>query len=217
LKRQTDPKSEMTTKTQVHPYKRGGVGQVHQSILGGKGGIGGVRAKSKKLELVLQPRGQSEYSLVAPIRQTASIFKQPVTVYKEHKSKVKSELKQVTREKPLQLFWTKRLNSLHSISVEDEEVNDRRITLPPKVRSVGPGITDHMLLASISTHLHISKDSAVGQQTSLTLIDKNPAAYINPGQPLMNKITVSEEDINEQEVRVKEARQKLAQVVKSMG
>ena len=30
-----------------------------------------------------------DYSLVAPIRQTASIFKQPVTVFKEHKSKVK--------------------------------------------------------------------------------------------------------------------------------
>ena len=32
--------------------------------------------------------GQCDYSLVAPIRQTASIFKQPVTVFKEHKSKV---------------------------------------------------------------------------------------------------------------------------------
>ena len=54
--------------------------------------------------------------------------------------------------------------------------------------SVGPGITDHMVLASISTHLHISKDSAMGQQTSMSLIEKNPAAYINPNQPLMSKV-----------------------------
>lgn len=31
----------------------------------------------------------TDYNLVAPIRQTASIFKQPVTLYKDHKSKVR--------------------------------------------------------------------------------------------------------------------------------
>ena len=90
-----------------------------------------------------------------------------------------------------------------------------------------------MLLASISTHLHISKDSAVGQQTSMSLIDKNPAAYINPNQPLMAKVEgwflnkrqsslklvflVCDEDILAQEARVKEARQKLAMAVKALG
>ena len=44
-----------------------------------------------------------------PIRQTASIFKQPVTVYKTQESKVKTDLKQGTQEKPKQLFWEKRL------------------------------------------------------------------------------------------------------------
>merc|ERR1712098_211825 len=120
----------------------------------------------------------SGYNLVAPIRQTASIFKQPVTVYKEHKSKVKSELKHVSREKPLQLFWTKRLSSLNTVNVEEGGVHNRRISLPVKLSSVGPGITDHMLLASISTHLHISKDPASGQPTAISTIEKNPAAYI---------------------------------------
>eukprot|EP00091_Calanus_sinicus_P000859 TRINITY_DN10818_c0_g1_i5.p1 TRINITY_DN10818_c0_g1~~TRINITY_DN10818_c0_g1_i5.p1 ORF type:complete len:143 (-),score=33.82 TRINITY_DN10818_c0_g1_i5:255-683(-) len=87
-----------------------------QSILCGRSGhaITGARPKNKKHDIALQPRGgaQSDYSLVAPIRQTASIFKQPVTIYKEHKSKVKSDLKHVSREKPLQVFWTKRLSSL---------------------------------------------------------------------------------------------------------
>merc|ERR1712096_467786 len=189
-----------------------------QSILGkGSHSITG-RQKSKKHEIDLQPRAsQSDYSLVAPIRQTASIFKQPVTVFKEHKSKVKSELKHVSREKPLQLFWTKRLSSLNSVNVDEGEINSRRIPLSHKLSSVGPGITDHMLLASISTHLHISKDSAVGQQANMSLIDKNPAAYVNPNQPLMSKVTVSDEDIFAQEARVKEARMKLAQAVKALG
>lgn len=52
---------------------------------------------------------RSDSSLVPPIRQTASIFKQPVTVYKTQESKVKTDLKQGTQEKPKQLFWEKRL------------------------------------------------------------------------------------------------------------
>ena len=78
--------------------------------------------------------GHSEYNLVAPIRQTASIFKQPVTVYKEHKSKVKAELKHVSREKPLQLFWTKRLSSISTVNVTEPDVTRRRITLPPSLK-----------------------------------------------------------------------------------
>ena len=181
-------------------------------------GITSGRNKNKKHDIALQPRGgvKSDYSLVAPIRQTASIFKQPVTVYKEHKSKVKSDLKTVSGEKPRQLFWTKRLSCLNTVSVGGGEMNTRGMTLPHALRSVGPGITEHMMLASISTHLHNSKDSAVGQKTSF-LTDKNPAAYINPNQPLMSNITVSEEDIIAQEERVKEARQMLAQAVKTLA
>ena len=73
-----------------------------------------------------------------------------------------------------------------------------------------------MLLASISTHLHISKDPASGQTTSPAVIEKNPAAYINPGQPLMCKVSVKEEEILAQELKVKAARLKLAEAVKAL-
>ena len=67
-----------------HPYKKGSGGQ--QSLLIGKSGQSG---KTKKSEGPAgNSGGSSDYNLVAPIRQTASIFKQPVTVYKDHKSKV---------------------------------------------------------------------------------------------------------------------------------
>lgn len=52
---------------------------------------------------------RTDVSLVPPIRQTASIFKQPVTVYKTQDSKSKADLKHGTLEKPNQLFWAKRL------------------------------------------------------------------------------------------------------------
>ena len=180
--------------------------------------------------LLIAGSSQSDYNLVAPIRQTASIFKQPVTVYKDHKSKVKAELKHVSREKPLQLFWTKRLaplninkqSSKEEVSEDDDEKEDEdatkvsKITLPSSIKSTGPGITNQMLLASISTHLHISKDPATGQTSETDSLDKNPSAFINPGQPLMCKMSVSDEEIRAQEIKVKEARQRLAKAIRSL-
>lgn len=53
---------------------------------------------------------RSDASLVPPIRQTASIFKQPVTVHRtQSEGKVKADFKHGTQEKPKQLFWEKRL------------------------------------------------------------------------------------------------------------
>ena len=59
-------------------------------------------------------------SLVPPIKQTASIFKQPVTVVKGHKSKLKNDFKQPGAEKPRQLFWDKRLNGIAAKCSEAE-------------------------------------------------------------------------------------------------
>lgn len=59
---------------------------------------------------------RTDVSLVPPIRQTASIFKQPVTVYKMLDSKVKHELKHGNQEKPKQLFWEKRLEVILIVS-----------------------------------------------------------------------------------------------------
>lgn len=200
-----------------HPYKKGTGGHPHhgQSLIGNKNQS--QSSKKKNDTQAHNAGGHSEYNLVAPIRQTASIFKQPVTVYKEHKSKVKAELKHVSREKPLQLFWTKRLSSINTVNMTEPDVGRRRITLPPSLKATGPGITDHQLLASISTHLHITKDPASGQGATEANIEKNPTAFINPGQPLMCRVSVSDEEILEQEAKVKEARQKLAQAIKALG
>jgi methyl-CpG-binding domain protein 2 len=160
----------------------------------------------------------SDLNLVAPIRQTASIFKQPVTLYKDHKSKVKSDLKTVNKEKPSQLFWAKRLGNLRPGQFEDsnkDQEQKSKLTLP-KVAVVGPGITEKMLLASISTHLHLYKEPAYGQKDSMDLISKNPAAYINPSQPLMQSVKVSDEDISAAEERVKAARNNLALAIKGL-
>jgi len=46
---------------------------------------------------------RNDTSLVSPIRQTASIFKQPVTIIKSQECKVRQELKHGRQEKPRQV------------------------------------------------------------------------------------------------------------------
>lgn len=55
------------------------------------------------LYFVLSRGVRTDASLVPPIRQTASIFKQPVTVYKTQEGKVKSDFKQGPQDKPKQV------------------------------------------------------------------------------------------------------------------
>ena len=48
-------------------------------------------------------RLRNDLSLVSPVRQTASIFKQPVTVVKSQECKVRQDLKHGRQEKPRQV------------------------------------------------------------------------------------------------------------------
>jgi len=233
---------QMSAAASYHP-KSGRSHQHHPSLLGkGNTTISLIsKSKQKKQENSnIKERASSDHNLVAPIRQTASIFKQPVTVYKEHKSRVKNDLKLVNREKPAQLFWTRRLGNLSPSSYAqeneeditddiDEEESDDEIKVVEQhpaaaaaivarsMTAVGPGITETMLLASISTHLHLSKDPACGQKESIAGLEKNPTAFINPNQPLMSNMTVNDDDILAAEQRVRQARIKLAQAIKSLG
>lgn len=154
-------------------------------------------------------------SLVPPIRQTASIFKQPVTVYKTHETEVKKNVK-TDKDKPRQLFWEKRLNNLRT--QQDTEAG-MAMSLPPTVRELeclrGRSSTN-TLLASISTALHLDKKPVVGQDPSDEL-EKNPVVFLNPDQPIVGALQVSDQDIRQQELRVNEARIKLAQAVKALG
>lgn len=57
---------------------------------------------SLTMRLLFSRSVRNDASLVPPIRQTASIFKQPVTIYKTQEGKVK-DIKHGTQEKPKQV------------------------------------------------------------------------------------------------------------------
>ena len=105
---------------------------------------------------------RNDVSLVPPIRQTASIFKQPVTVHKTQKSTVKHELKYGSQEKPKQFFWEKRLEGLRPCNTHGHEL--KAMDLPTGLTAVGPNVSQETLLQSVATALHVSSVPIIGQK-----------------------------------------------------
>lgn len=158
---------------------------------------------------VLNSRGiRTDVSLVPPIRQTASIFKQPVTIHRNHEGKVKTELKHgAQQEKPKQLFWEKRLEGMHACDIDGSEFGP--IELPRGLKPVGPNINNGTLLQSVATALHVTSQPITGQTAPKPALNSNSGVYLNPEQPLMHSVNISEDDIRRQEDRVNNARKRL--------
>lgn len=168
-----------------------------------------------KVDVYYYSRGvRNDASLVPPIRQTASIFKQPVTVYKTQEGKVKTDFKQGPQEKPKQLFWEKRLEGLRACDVDGHEL--RAMELPRGLKAVGPHVNEETLLQSVATALHVSNQPITGQTGSKSALEKNPGVFINPEQPLVQALSVGDDDIKRQEDRVTTARKKLQEAIKGM-
>ncbi|XP_055326673.1 methyl-CpG-binding domain protein 2 isoform X2 [Sitodiplosis mosellana] len=157
---------------------------------------------------------RTDVSLVPPIRQTASIFKQPVTVHRNHDSKVKNDLKHGTsQEKPKQLFWEKRLEGLHACDMDGNDFGP--IELPRGLKPVGPHVDNGTLLQSVTTALHLNSTIAItGQTAPKSALTSNAGVFLNPEQPLMHAVTIHDDDIRRQEDRVTNARKKLQDALK---
>ncbi|XP_056146644.1 methyl-CpG-binding domain protein 2 isoform X2 [Lampris incognitus] len=148
-----------------------------------------------------------------PIRQTASIFKQPVTKVVHHPSnKVKTDLQRAT-EQPRQLFWERRLKGLRTSDVTEEVL--RSMELPKGLQTVGPDASDDTLLLAIASALHMSSAPVTGQTSQAA--EKNPAVWINAAQPLCKAFTITDQHIREQEVKVYQARKSLEEALAADG
>ncbi|XP_059163369.1 methyl-CpG-binding domain protein 2-like [Physella acuta] len=154
-------------------------------------------------------------SLVLPIRQTASIFKQPVTVIRNRQeSKSKGELKHGIQDQPKQIFWEKRLHGLHACDSSEEVIPS--MELPKQMQSVGPELSTENVLQSISAALHINTGPVVGQGASKQAIMKNPSINMDTQQPHIQQVLVSSDDIHRQEQRVQLARRRLQDLIQSL-
>ncbi|MBN3323056.1 MBD3 protein, partial [Atractosteus spatula] len=155
------------------------------------------------------PAGKPDLNTSLPVRQTASIFKQPVTKVTNHPSnKVKTD-PQKAIDQPRQLFWEKKLSGLSAFDIAEELV--KTMELPKGLQGVGPGCTDKTLLSAIASALHTSAAPITGQLS--VAVEKNPGVWLNTAQPLCKAFMVTDEDIRKQEELVYSVRKKLEEAL----
>ncbi|KAM4051486.1 methyl-CpG-binding domain protein 2-like [Anomaloglossus baeobatrachus] len=160
-------------------------------------------------EALNQAKSKPDLNTTLPIRQTASIFKQPVTKITNHpNNKVRSDPQRVI-EQPRQLFWEKRLEGLSASDVTEQVINC--MELPKGLQGVGPGNNEDTLLAAIASALHTSSAPITGQLSAA--VEKNPSVWLNTLQPLCKAFIVTDEDIRKQEERVQHVRKKLEEAL----
>lgn len=111
------------------------------------------------------------------------------------------------QEKPKQLFWEKRLEGMHACDIDGSEFGP--IELPRGLKPVGPNINNGTLLQSVATALHVTSQPITGQTAPKPVLNSNSGVYLNPEQPLMHSVNISEDDIRRQEDRVTNARKRL--------
>ncbi|XP_076880580.1 methyl-CpG-binding domain protein 3b isoform X3 [Brachyhypopomus gauderio] len=157
-----------------------------------------------------QTKGKPDLNTSLPVRQTASIFKQPVTKVTNHPSnKVKTDPQKAV-DQPRQLFWEKKLSGLNAYDIAEELV--KTMDLPKGLQAgVGPGCTDKTLLSAIASALHTSSAPITGQLSAA--VEKNPGVWLNTAQPLCKAFIVTDEDIRKQEELVYNVRKRLEEAL----
>ncbi|XP_037132999.1 methyl-CpG-binding domain protein 3a [Syngnathus acus] len=156
-----------------------------------------------------QIRAKPDLNTTLPVRQTASIFKQPVTKVTNHPSnKVKTDPQRAV-DQPKQLFWERKLSGLSAFDIADELV--KTMDLPKGLQGVGPASSDKTLLSAIASALHTSPAPVTGQLTAA--VEKNPGVWLNTTQPLCKAFVVTDEDIRKQEDLVQNVRRRLEEAL----
>ena len=117
----------------------------------------------------------------------------------------------VTKEKPKQLFWEKRLQGLSATNPVDCSVINS-FSLPDGFKLIGPRIDEKGLIHSLVTSLH-NNTGVKGQDRSVISLEKHPEVWINTEQPLCAPFSVTDTDIKEQEGRVAQVRRQLAEAL----
>jgi len=156
-------------------------------------------------------------SLVLPTRQTASIFKQSVTVVRNRngpEGRSKSDLKHGVQDQPKQVFWEKRLQGLRAYDISEEMIPT--MELPRQLQGLGPDLTTENVLQSVSAALHVSSGPVTGQIQGKQAIMKNPGTNLDPQQPHIQQVTISSDDVHRQEQKVQMARKRLQEMMSSL-
>ncbi|KFQ35915.1 Methyl-CpG-binding domain protein 2, partial [Merops nubicus] len=147
-----------------------------------------------------QNKGKPDLNTTLPIRQTASIFKQPVTKVTNHPSnKVRSDPQRVT-EQPRQLFWEKRLQGLSASDVSEQII--KSMELPKGLQDCKCSCWQNtsvsrtvFIFNSLVYKSHFRTVPLWVKDGLSAAVEKNPAVWLNTAQPLCKAFIVTDEDI----------------------
>ncbi|CAL8087179.1 unnamed protein product [Calicophoron daubneyi] len=130
-------------------------------------------------------------------------------IIRSHPECKRTDVRNPHQELPHQLFWEKRLTGLTAIDAETGEAS-KPLSLPVGVQSAGvPGYQPAQLVQSLVSAIATKASPITGQEQHRAAIEKNPCVAVNPLQPMIKTYIVTDEDIQRQEMRVKELRRKL--------
>merc|ERR1719206_384220 len=87
--------------------------------------------------------------------------------------------------------------------------------LPAHFKGLRGGHSRDMLLASISTSIHLGSSTIRGQ-TAAKMNVEDISAFILPDQPLIQAASVTQEDVDRQEAKVTATRAKLAKALEAL-
>ncbi|XP_015792813.1 methyl-CpG-binding domain protein 2 [Tetranychus urticae] len=137
------------------------------------------------------------------------IRRQPVTIVRsQNTGTTRHDLGRVSSQKPQQLFWQKRLEGLKATTLRSDSVENA--DLPKNIKPAGPYIGNDTAFRSVINAIHLHQGPIIGQTAGKNVLDKNPGVFLDPKQPLVGTIIISNDDIRKQEEKVNLLRRKLA-------
>lgn len=159
-----------------------------------------------------------------PIRQTASVFKQSVTVKtNNHKNEpAPSHIanppanKVPDRPKPIQLFWEIRFNNMRAVDTRHMEPEDEELSHEFELRNIPKfksfSLSNENVLRSVAASWYMNQTKALtGQEKEF---GKNARIFIDREQPLIPQTAVKESEVKLQEQKLKQMRKKLQAALK---
>lgn len=178
---------------------------------------------------------------INPVRQTNPFFKHPVTIVRTNTSNSKvlnlQHIKEIRRkhnlsfnepksdnnnERPFQMFWPRRLEGQRASNHALERLDD--FQLPPNIRTFNSTLANNEdIFRTITANLYNDQRAIRGQERKIINricremdeedVMRNLLAFINPHQPLSHTITITDQDIIQQEEVVRKYRRKLRDAI----
>jgi hypothetical protein len=163
-------------------------------------------SQRKENDCANQSRPKPGLSISVPLRMSSYTFKRPVTRITSHPgNEVRYHQWEENLDKPQQVCWQKRLQGFQAYSSVGQLLST--LDLARALQKLAPRCTGTSLPGAVAGAVHASPTCALASSHSAEMI---PGVGLGVSQHLDKQFLVTEEDIRNQERKVKTARERLA-------